>query len=152
MKINRGKAGRALCAVFITAILGLALFVPAVLILSLSGVSPYWTRAAAAVGLAALAAGAAVGSDLLGRRGRRGVGLVFLAVCLTSAVYVGHGVWRDSIPTVDDRTLLLWEYEPYAPDTKAVRLAEEPTLRLEGAVLTESFEKEAVCVEKPVSP
>lgn len=72
---------------------------------------------------------------LLGRRGRRVVGLGCLALALGVAVYIGYGAWRDHIPTMDDRIRMLYEYQPNAPDTKAVRLEEEPTLKLEGWAL-----------------
>ena len=69
---------------------------------------------------------------LVGKQRRRFLMLGYLAVCAGAAVYVGLGVWRDSIPTMEDRLSLLYQYQPNAPDTKAVRLEEEPTLKLEG--------------------
>lgn len=55
-----------------------------------------------------------------------------LAVCgvvlLGCAVYVGLGVYEDSIPTVDDRSLMLGEYQPFLGEKTAV-LPEEATLR-----------------------
>ena len=72
---------------------------------------------------------------LLRSRGKRVVKLGYLALALGVAVYIGHGVWRDHIPTMDDRIQMLYEYQPHAPDTKAVRLEEEPVLKLEGWAL-----------------
>ena len=78
--------------------------------LSLGTAAPlYVSRAFFVVGLAGVVALALVLCGLLPRRGRQAVGVVFLIVCLGGAVYVGHGVWRDSIPTVDDRDLILRE-------------------------------------------
>ena len=59
---------------------------------------------------------------LVGKQRRRFLMLGYLAVCAGAAVYVGLGVWRDSIPTMEDRLSLLYQYQPNAPDTKAVRL------------------------------
>lgn len=72
---------------------------------------------------------------LLKERGRRIVKLGYLGLALGVAVYIGHGVWRESIPTMDDRLRMLYEYQPNAPDTKAVRLEEESALKLEGYIL-----------------
>ena len=98
-------------------------------VLILYGPPPYVTYAAGLLGLAGLLALCL--RALLGRRSGRAVGMGFLAVCAAAAVYVGYGVWRDRIPTVDDRLLQLCQYQPNAPDTKAVRLEEEPALKLE---------------------
>ncbi|MCI8423847.1 MAG: hypothetical protein HFF50_10050 [Lawsonibacter sp.] len=66
---------------------------------------------------------------------RRWVGRIYLVLCLGAAVFIVHGAWVDHIPTMPDRLTMLHEYEPNAPDTRAVRLEEEPTLKLEGQVL-----------------
>lgn len=96
--------------------------------LLLSGPPPYVTYAAGLLGLAGLLALCL--RVLLGQRGKKAVLIGYLALCAAAALYVGHGVWRDQIPTLDDRLRTLWQYQPYAPDTRAVRLEEEPTLRL----------------------
>ena len=79
-------------------------------------------------------------SRLVPKKWMKGLWLTLLAVTIGCGVYVGFGAYDDSIPTVEDRDGLIYEYEPFAPDTKAVYLDEEstlkfdmPTLRLDGA-------------------
>lgn len=57
---------------------------------------------------------------------KRGL-LVILAGCVA---YAGYGAWRESIPTVDDRDLLLYQYEPFREDNKLVKLVEPSALQL----------------------
>lgn len=53
-----------------------------------------------------------------------------LALALAACVgWAGYGYYLESIPTVSDRELLLYEYEPFAEDSKAVTLKEEATLK-----------------------
>ena len=54
-----------------------------------------------------------------------------LAVYALAAVYVAWGAYRDSIPALDDREVLLWQYRPFAEDTKAVSLDEPSELQFE---------------------
>lgn len=97
--------------------------------LLLYGPPPYVAYAVGFLGLAGLLSLCLC--ILLGQQGRRVIKIGYLVLCATAAVYVGHSVWRDRIPTMDDRLQMLWQYQPNAPDTKAVRLEEEPTLTLE---------------------
>ena len=71
--------------------------------------------------------------DLPPRCGK-GIGIAFLCLLACCAVYVGHGAYRDSIPTVEDREALLYQYEPYRSDSKAIVLDEESTLRFDGEI------------------
>ena len=57
--------------------------------------------------------------------------LALLAVTIGCGVYVGFGLYNDSIPTVEDRDGLIYEYEPFAEGSKAVYLEEESTLRFD---------------------
>lgn len=111
---------------------GFLLFV-AWMFLLLYGPPPYVTYAAGLLGLTGLLALCL--RILLGGRAGRAVKTGFLILCAAAAVYVGHGVWRDHIPAMDDRLQMLWQYQPYAPDTKAVRLEEAPALKLEAGAL-----------------
>jgi len=52
-------------------------------------------------------------------------------VFLCAAVYVGWGVYEDSIPTVDDRDLLLWDYQPFRKDNRLATLDAEASLRFD---------------------
>ena len=54
-----------------------------------------------------------------------------LAIYALAAVYIAWGAYRDSIPTLDDRELLLWQYRPFTEDTKAASLDEPSELQLE---------------------
>lgn len=95
----------------------------------LSGIPLYVTYAVVAVGISALAAAVAAGSGYLGRRGRRWAGGALACVCLLAAGYAGLGYYRDQLPTVDDRALLLWQYEPFAEDSRIATLPEPSALR-----------------------
>lgn len=57
--------------------------------------------------------------------------LLLLAVTLVCGVYVGFGLYNDSIPVMEDRDSLIYQYEPFAADTKAVYLNEESTLKFD---------------------
>jgi len=104
----------------------------------LYGTPPYVTYALSLLGLAGLLALCL--RILLGQRGGRGIKIGYLFLCVAAAAYVGHGIWRDQIPTMDDRLQMLWQYQPYAPDTKAVQLEEVPTLKLEDSYFLPSMD------------
>ncbi len=130
--MNRERMGKILSAVVKMALA--TLFLGGVVMYlalwsSLSGQPVYVTRTILWAGGAAVIALCLLAGGFLGRRGRRLILGALLAVCLAAGVYVGHGVWRDSLPSMSDRDLLLWQYQPFAEDTKAVRLEEESTLR-----------------------
>ena len=69
-------------------------------------------------------------SGFLKKKALRALWMGFLVVCLGAGAYMGLGAYRDSIPTVDDRALMLHEYDPFQEDTKAVKLDEPSTLQL----------------------
>ncbi len=98
------------------------------LLLMTMGMPPYWQRV-----IPILVAGAWVLLILLmfgaGRTKWFWYVLAVLgAVVLGCGVYVGLGMYEDSIPTVDDRSLMLSEYAPFTGE-KTTRLPEEATLR-----------------------
>lgn len=73
---------------------------------------------------------AVIATGLLPSRWKKRLWAVYGVIALVCGIYVGHGFYIDSIPTVDDRASLLYDYEPNTPGTKAVHLDETPTLRL----------------------
>lgn len=126
MKVNwKELIRRVLLAVFTGLFLG---FFFVILLFSISFMAPPYVQRASWVLLPCLLAGAVL-AILFPRRWRKGVALCLAAVTLGCGAYCALGLWRNSIPTVDDRDLLLWQYEPFSEDTKAVSLEEEPTLR-----------------------
>lgn len=56
---------------------------------------------------------------------------VFWCICLGAVLYAGVGFYNDNLPTVDDRSLMLSEYHPFAEGTRAVTLDEEAALRFD---------------------
>ena len=57
--------------------------------------------------------------------------LALLAISIGCGVYVGFGLYNDSIPVMEDRDSLIYQYEPFAEGSKAVYLDEESTLKFE---------------------
>lgn len=92
------------------------------------GMAPWWQRVIPVLAgmvwllLILLAAGARK------KRWFRYVLALCGAVALGCGVYAGLGMYEDSIATVDDRSLMLSEYQPFAGE-KTTQLPEEATLR-----------------------
>ena len=78
--------------------------------------------------------------DLPPRR-KKGIGIVFLCLLAGCGAYMGYGAYQESIPTLDDREDLLYQYQPFREGTLALTLDEPSTLhfgsdvklRLDGA-------------------
>ena len=70
-------------------------------------------------------------TGLVPKKWMKRVWLTLLAVVLGCGVYVGFGLYNDSIPVMEDRDSLIYEYEPFAEGTKAVYLDEESTLKFD---------------------
>ena len=121
----------AVMTVMLTVVLGgVGLFL--FLMFALTGVLPaYAVWALAAVYAAGLVVLILLNSGYLGRRGRRAVKWCMLCVCAGAAAYAAWGAWNDSIPTLDDRSLLLEQYEPFADGTLAARLDSPASLRFD---------------------
>jgi len=116
-------------------LLGISLSVGPFLLLflvfgALGAYPPYVTYGGLAVGVVGLLALFLGNCDYFPTPWHRYLCRGMLLVLAAAAIYVGHGVWRDSLPTVDDRDLLLWEYEPFAEHSKAAKLKEASTLQL----------------------
>ena len=116
-------------SIVIFAFLGLFLFV-GLLFAALMGCPPYLLYALYVVGPALLVCIAVCAAGLLSGKWCRRVWAVFGVVVLCAAGYVGYGWWEDSIPTVDDRQLMIQQYVPFEADSKALRLEEPSTLHL----------------------
>ena len=98
---------------------------------SLGAFPLYVTRVIPVVGIAGLLAALLAVCARLSRRGKRYLKYGFLCVCLASAAYAGWGFYHDSIPTVDDRSLLLWDYVPFEEENKLVSLEQEASLQFD---------------------
>ena len=57
--------------------------------------------------------------------------LTLLAISIGCGVYVGFGLYNGSLPAMEDRDSLLYDYVPNREDTMAVRLEEEATLKFD---------------------
>lgn len=131
MKFDWKKALRAvLMSAFILVFVGgglMLLFVMASL-----GLTPlYVTQIIPVAGIALLAALLLTAIGYLPPRWVKRVWSVFLAILMGCGIWAGRGFYHDSIPTVDERTLMLWEYEPFTEGTKAVTLDEPATLHFD---------------------
>jgi len=131
MRFDWKKALRALgMALFLGIFLGGALLV-AIVFASLMGVAPYLQHVLWVLGGAVVLAAIVAASGYLPKRGKKYLRIGLLCVCLGCGVYAGMGMYRDSLPTVDDRSLLLWEYQPFEEENKLVTLEEPAQFRLE---------------------
>lgn len=130
--MNWKKALRALLnSILLIFFLGGAILF-ALLLALLSGAIPlYALWPLLAVGGAGLLALILTGSGYLGSTGKRRVKCGFLAVCVLAAAWGGWGAYREHLPTLDDRALLLREYQPFTEGTKAVTLDKPSTLRFD---------------------
>ena len=130
MKFDWKKALRAVViTLFMVVIFGGTTFF--LFLLGNLGMFPlYVTKVIPVVGVAVVLALSLTLSGYLKPRGRRIVGYGFLTVCLLSLGYIAHGAYKASLPTVDDRQLLIHQYVPFEPNTKALYLAEDSTLHL----------------------
>ena len=91
----------------------------------------YVTKVIPVLGVALTVALSVLCAATLNRNQKRLLWGGFACVFLICAVYVGWGAYEDSIPTVDDRQLLLWEYEPFQDGNKLVTLDTESSLKFD---------------------
>ena len=70
-------------------------------------------------------------SGLMARKWMKRLWAVVLVLTVGCGVYVGFGIYNDSIPVMEDRDSLIYQYEPFAEGTKAVYLEAESTLKFE---------------------
>ena len=101
----------------------------------------YVTRVIPVAGIAVMAAWILSASGYFSPKVKRGLGMCALLVCMGCVVSIGIGAYRESLATVDDRDLLLWQYEPFSEDNQlaaldgpaSLELDHRQTLRLDGA-------------------
>ena len=133
MKFDWKKAFRALAITVCTVVFlgGGVLFL---FLMGSLGMFPlYVTKVIPVVGAAAVIALVLTLSGYLKPKACRRVGFGFLAVGLLSLGYIAYGAYQDSIPTVDDRSLMLLEYQPFREDNKLVTLEEPADFQLDNA-------------------
>ena len=131
MKINRKQLFASLAAAAgLVLLIGGPTFI--LFLLGSLGMFPlYVTRVIPVVGIAGLLAAIPAVCIRLGQRWKRYLKSGFLCVCLASAAYAGWGFYHDSIPSVDDRSLLLWDYVPFEEENKLVSSHQEASLRFD---------------------
>lgn len=122
--------GRILLGVLAAVLMSVGLFIPTLMVwMGMLPLYGAWAFTIAAYG--GILCVAALLTGLLPKKWKKRMGAAYLAVLLGCAVYVGLGVYNDSIPVMEDRDGLLEEYVPNGEGTKAVRLEEESTLRFD---------------------
>lgn len=130
MKESSKKALNAVgCAVSALIFGGGGLFV-FVLFALLSGFPLYGVQSIAFAVVAILIAAVVDNSGYVTGRGKRWLATILAFAVVGAALFAGFGYYKDNLPTVDDRDLLLYEYEPFAEGTKAVSLDEPANLQL----------------------
>ena len=125
--------------VFLAAVGGFAVFIGAVF--CFLGIVPLYMAKVFPIVAGGLVLCAALAvSRLVPKVWMRRLWSALLAVTMACGVYVIFGAYEDSIPAMEDRDGLIYEYEPFAEGTKAVYpdgestlKFEHPTLRLDGA-------------------
>lgn len=121
--------GAVLKAIGILIVAGGPLFV-AYLIASMGAVPLYVARMIPVAGIPLLLVLIAVSSGYLGQRWVKRLWCAFGCVCLFCGGCIGLGIYRDSIPVVDDRSLILQDYIPFDAENRLVTLEEEAEFRL----------------------
>jgi len=91
---------------------------------------PYVMRIFPWLSLILLVAAMLAISGFLKKKAMRALGLAVVTVLIAAGGYMGWGAYQASIPTVDDRALMLHEYDPFREGTKAVKLDEPSDLQL----------------------
>ena len=127
-------AGGVLKGVLLAAVGGFGVFIASVF--CFLGIVPLYMAKVfpvAAGGLVLCAALAA--TKLVPKKWMKRLWLTLLAVALGCGVYVGFGLYNDSIPVMEDRDSLIYQYEPFAEGSKAVYLDEEATLKFDAPTI-----------------
>lgn len=141
MKRGSGIVRKAAATLGIAAVFGVGTFW--LYLLGNFGVFPlYVTKVIPVLGVSAGFALILVTVAGFGARTNHRIGVAFLAVAVLAACYVGKGAYESSLPTVDDRSLLVMEYRPFQKEgsplavleeTADFRLENDLRLKLDGA-------------------
>lgn len=91
----------------------------------------YVTYVIPVAGFSVLFALIVVTSGYLSKKWRRRVGILLGCILVGCVGYAGYGAYKDSIPTLDDRESLLYQYEPFVQGSKAVVLEEPAVLQFD---------------------
>ncbi len=120
-----------LVAVSILAVGGVAVLYASLLFML--GLAPLYVAKVFPFVAGALVLLAAVGaSGFVGKIWMKRLWAAFGVLALVSGVYIGFGLYNDSIPVMEDRDSLLYDYKPNQEGTLAVVLPEESTLKFDG--------------------
>lgn len=92
------------------------------------------TKVIPVLGIAAILALVLISTGYLEKKGRRVVTCAFFVVCAFSVGWIAYGAYEDSLPVVEDRELMVLEYQPFRKrETHLAILEEEASFRLENA-------------------
>jgi len=116
----------------ITLLYGGALFI-AFLLGSLGAFPLYMTKVIPVFGAVTLAAAILAVSGYLPDRGKKWLGALVCLVCVGCGAFLANGAYRESLASVDDRELLLWQYEPFREDSRTASLDGPASLKLDYA-------------------
>ena len=117
-------------ALLVLAFGGFVLFV--VSVFAFLGVAPYYVaQVLPVIGVPALLVLALALSNLCGAGALKWMKRGLLVILIGCVVWAGCGAWRELIPTVDDRDLLLYQYQPFREDNRLVALEKPAALRME---------------------
>ena len=108
---------------------GIAVFLAA--LYGLFALPLYVTKIIPVAGFSILLALVVITSGYLNKKWRRRVGILLACILLGCVGFAGYGAYKDAIPTLDERTYLLYQYEPYTAGSKAVTLDEPSTLKFD---------------------
>ena len=121
-------------AVFLAAAGGFGVFIAAVM--CYLGLVPLYVAKVFPIVAGGLVFCAALAvSKLMPPKWMKGLWLALLAVTVVCGVFVGFGLYNDSIPVMEDRDSLIYQYEPFAEGTKAVYPEEGSTLKFENPTI-----------------
>ena len=121
-------------AVFLAAAGGFGVFIAAVM--CYLGLVPLYVAKVFPIVAGGLVFCAALAvSKLMPPKWMKGLWLALLAVTVVCGVFVCFGLYNDSIPVMEDRDSLIYQYEPFAEGTKAVYPEEGSTLKFENPTI-----------------